>query len=137
MKNPERKSFADIQEFRDYARDAAGLVYYHVFRGAPDPRMIDALAGRGPDEALVLLDLDEDRGFLAGTDVTVDITPERVFITMKMAERPGLGAWAKGTSVDFVADPDDVAALVAGARRFAFPPNRAATMGREGAGATA
>ena len=89
MKTPERRSFADIQEFRDYARNAARLVYYHVFRGTPDPKMIGALAGCGPEEALVLLDLDEDRGFLTGTDVTVDITHEGGFVTLKMRT-----AWA-------------------------------------------
>jgi hypothetical protein len=124
MKSIERRSFANLQEFREYAWNAARLVYYYVFDGTPNQRIIDSLAGCGPDEALVLLDVAEDRGLLRQTDVTVDITPDREFVTRKMAEYPGLGAWAKGTSVRFVTDPSDVPSLVEYSRRFALPSQK-------------
>lgn len=121
MKSIERKSFADLREFREYAWNTARLVYYHVFDRVPDRLVIESLAGCGPDEALVLLDVAEDRGFLTQTDVTVDITPDREFITRKMADRPGLGSWAKGTPVRFVTDLSDIPDLIEYSRRFALP----------------
>ncbi len=62
MKSIERRSFADLQEFREYAWNAARLVYYYVFDGTPDQRIIDSLAGCGPDEALVLIAIVKKRG---------------------------------------------------------------------------
>jgi len=124
MKSIERASFATMREFCEYAWKAGRLVYYYVFNGTPDQRMIDALAACGPDEALVLLDVAEDRGFLKQTNVTVDITPDHEFITRKMAERPGLGGWAKGAFLEFVTDPADVPRLIEYSRCFAFPPQK-------------
>jgi len=128
MKRAERMSFADLREFRDYARDYARLVYYYIYRGTPDPSMIEALTGCVDDEALILLDIEEDRGFLASTDATVEITPDRDFIAKKMADRPGLGAWFKGTSLDFATLPDEVKGLIEYARRFALPADHAAML---------
>ena len=124
MKSIERVSFANIQEFRDYASKASRLVYYYVFNFTPDQRMIDPLSACGQDEALLLLDITQDRGLLRQTDVTVDITPDREFVTRKMSEHPGLGAWAKGTFVDFVTDPSDIPSLIEYSRRFALPSSK-------------
>ena len=124
MKSIERKSFADLREFREYAWNTARLVYYHVFNEVPDRRVVESLVGCGPDEALVLLDTAEDRGFLARTDVTVDVTPDREFITEKMADRLGLGAWAKGTPVRFVTDLSGIPDLIEYSRRFALPSRK-------------
>jgi hypothetical protein len=122
MKSIERASFASVMEFCEYAWKAGRLAYYHVFDGMPDQHMIDALADCGPDEALVLLDVSEDRGLLKQTNVTVDIMSDHEFVTRKMAERPGLGGWAKGAFLEFVTDPSDVPRLIEYSRRVAFPP---------------
>jgi hypothetical protein len=133
MKSRQRQSFADFRGFREFACHAATLVYYHVFYRDLDADLIASLLESDcePDEALILLDIAEDRGFLKQTDVTVDITPDRVFVTRKMAERPGLGAWAKGTFVGFVTKPCDVPDFVEHSRRFAFPPKNSGGSGKK------
>lgn len=120
MRSTERKSFVDLREFCEYAWKTAPLVYYHVFNRIPDRRVIESLANCGPDESLVLLDIANDRGLLARTDVTVDITPDGEFLTRKMADHHGLGAWARGTSVGFVTEPSDIPGLIEDSRRFAL-----------------
>lgn len=124
MKNIERKSFTNWKEFIAYAWKAAPLVYYYVFNGTPDQRMLDALGDLGPDEALILLDVTEDQGLLRDTKVAVDISPEHEFITRSMGERSGLGAWARGALLDFATEPSEVGPLIEYSRKFAFPPKK-------------
>ena len=108
MKSIERASFLNEAEFREYAGKTA-LMYFHVFSGSPDQGMMDALSECGPEEALVLLDVEEDRGFLkeAGLD-----------------KRCGLGAWTKSAFIDFTDTVEGVLDVVRNGRRFAFPPVR-------------
>jgi hypothetical protein len=120
MKSVEQRSFSDSDQFREYAM-IAPLLYFHVFEGKPDQRFLDALSGCGDDEALLLLDVAEDQGFLKKTRVTTEITPERRFISKALCELRGLWAWGKGTVIDSVSEPADVGRVIESAHRFAFP----------------
>jgi hypothetical protein len=68
---------------------------------------------------VLLMDVAEDRGFLTGTPITVDITQNRQFISRPLAECRGVGAWAKGTLFGFEPDEKEMEAFVAKARAFA------------------
>ncbi len=86
--------------------------------------MLDALGQAEPEAFLLLLDTAEDLGFLANTEVTLDITPQRFFVTETLARRRGLGSWARGAFLDFADEPGKVPALVAYGRNFVSDPEK-------------
>ena len=121
MKTLERKSFQDEAAFRLFA-SRVPLLYFHVFETTPNEQVLLALQSCGEGEKVILLDITEDSGFLAQTQVTVEITQVHQFISKPLSQVCGVGAWAKGTLVDFVQDTNGIPELMHKARRFAIPP---------------
>ena len=121
MNNVGRGAFANIQEFREFSRTPGELVYYHICRASSDRALLEALAESDADVSVILLDIEEDRSFLANTDKTIDITADGVFPCRKLDDCPGLGSWFRGIPLDSVTLPREVPGLVAHARRFSTP----------------
>jgi len=86
--------------------------------------MLDALGNCGDDEALLLLNVAEDQGFLRQTQVTTEITQDHRFISKPLCDLGGLWAWAKGTLIDFCEDHFGVERVIQNGRRFALAPER-------------
>ncbi|MBL8797844.1 MAG: hypothetical protein JNM56_28360 [Planctomycetia bacterium] len=124
MKAIEQRAFRDMDEFREFAARFP-VLYFHVFEGSPDDQTIAAFKKCGDDEALVLLDVADDLGFLDQTQVTVEVTRDHQFVSKPLRLLRGVGAWAKGTLVDFAQDTAGIAGMIQLAQRFSFlPPKR-------------
>jgi len=122
MKTVEKRAFVNDREFREYCR-IAKVVYFYIYESVPDETTLTTLDNTaGPDEAVVLLDVSTDRGFLHNTTRTVEIlrNPLR-FVSKPFAETPGVGAWVHGTMVGFAETEAQLAALIRESRRVAFP----------------
>lgn len=121
MKTINRKSFGNLAEFREFAKRFP-VVYFHVFEGTPSLDVLEGFRCCREDEELICLDVAEDRGFLAETKVTVEISKDHQFVSKPLAEVRGFGAWVKGNLVDIHQDVNCIPDLLQRARRFGFPP---------------
>ena len=100
----DRQAFADFEGFRVYTQ-AYRLVFFHVFTGQPDPQVYDALSTWSPHEALLLLEVNEDQGFLRQTLIAAELTKGKNAASRPLVELRGLGAWADRAIVGFTEDP--------------------------------
>lgn len=113
-------SLKSFDDFKTLLGDAT-LVFFHVFEREPESSVLKHFEAPSHDELLLLLDVKADEGFLAHTPVTVEVTDApRQFLSKPLIQLRGLGAWAKGTLVDFETHPDRLQDLIRKARLFAF-----------------
>ena len=120
MTNIQSASFTSLDDFKTVLGDAR-LIFFHVFAGEPEVSILRLFEASSQDELLLLLDVEQDRGFLKGTPVTVEITDApRQFLSKPLNELRGFGAWAKGTLIDFEVDSNRYSDLIKKAREFAF-----------------
>ena len=101
----QQQSFACFEEFRECAKQVR-LLFFHVYTGQPDPLVFEALSTWSPNEALLLMDVDEDRGFLRNTIAPSSITKDKTAPSRPLIELRGLGAWADRSIVGFTEIPD-------------------------------
>lgn len=116
----ESKAFRNLDEFRSYA-SGFRLLCFHVFRGVPDDAMMKSLPPLEDGEQFILLNANEDQGFLTTTPVTVEITSDRHFLSRPLLELTGIGTWGKGTLYGFSSDHNYINEMVEKARKFATP----------------
>ncbi|MFO0968584.1 MAG: hypothetical protein U0793_23760 [Gemmataceae bacterium] len=112
-------SLGSLDELKEQAKSAK-IVYFHVFDSAPDSLITELLASTRPDEHLLLLDVNADRGFLSNTPITLYITSDRQFISKPLVQLRGLGAWARGVLVGFETRPDQWREFIKKCRAFVF-----------------
>lgn len=113
-------SFKSFDDFKSVLGDAR-LIFFHVFEGEPESSILQHFEAPSQGELLLLFDVERDEGFLARTPVTVEITDApRRFLSKPLIQLRGLGAWAKGTLVDFELHSDRYPELIRKARLFAF-----------------
>jgi hypothetical protein len=116
-------SFKNTESFRKYACQSP-ILYFHIFRKTPNESLLSVLQP-SEMERVILLDVEEDLGFLTGEHVTIDVTSDHKFVSKPLSQTSGLGAWAKGVLVDYVDAACLIPDLIKKSRRFAFPPTRA------------
>jgi hypothetical protein len=122
MTNAARTSFASLEEFKE-SLVKGELLFFHVFERVPSAWVLNTLADGREGERLLLLDVNEDRGFLAATPITVEIRPDGSMPTRPLIELRGLGAWGRGTLYGFEQDAARISEFVVKARKFARPSN--------------
>jgi hypothetical protein len=113
----ERRSFESETEFREFCR-AAGMVYFYIYAATPNPAVVEALVREtGPGETILLLNADDDRGFLRGT---TELVRENGKLRAKpLIEMRGVGSWANGTVGGYYDSEAEVPNVVANARKRA------------------
>ncbi len=119
VKRIDQQAFRNKVEFLKYSM-VAPVVYFHIFEGQPDSEILRALDECSDDEALVLLDVLDDQGFLRDTTRTVEISTDHQFVGKPLLEHRGIGAWAKGTLVAWADTAEDMGDLLAAVQRFVF-----------------
>jgi hypothetical protein len=103
------------------------LIFYHIFDTEPDQKLVRFFESSSYDEILLLFNIKKDKGFLAKTQITVEITPPpREFISRPLIELLGLGSWAKGTPYGSESDETKYLDLINESRTFAFGPSYSA-----------
>lgn len=120
MKALERKAFSTFVEFRTYAQ-MFRVLFFHVFSGQPDKRVLDEFSTYNAHEALLLFDVGDDLGFLQDNLISIDLTRDGKPVSKPLIEMRGLGAWAKGKVVCATEDPEFFDDVVRTTRRFTFP----------------
>lgn len=120
MTHVQTASFTSLDDFKTVL-GTARLIFFHVYEGEPAVSILRHFEASSQDELLLMLDVEQDKGFLNGTPVTTEITETpRQFVAKPLNELKGLGAWAKGTLVDFEVDSNRYSDLIQRARAFAF-----------------
>jgi hypothetical protein len=89
----------------EFAAFAVGIVYFHVFHGAPDNAMCYAvLRDLSKSESLIGIDADESAGFLRQLQ--------------SVSEPPFVGSFGSGALIDFADSVEGVPAMMANSRRL-------------------
>jgi hypothetical protein len=126
MKKMETRSFADQTEFCEYCRPKK-IVYFYIFQGVPQPQIVEVLVREsGPDESILLLRAEDDRGFLK--DQSELIRENGQLTTRRWIDAQGVRSWSHGMLGGTYEDGEDLAPLFRNARKCAkiFPAPRTA-----------
>ncbi|MCA9032935.1 MAG: hypothetical protein KDA66_19105, partial [Planctomycetaceae bacterium] len=83
-------AFTSLDDFKAVLGDAQ-LIFFHVFQNEPEVSLLRLFEASSKNELILLLDVEQDRGFLKGTPVTVEITnAPRQFLSKPLIELRGL-----------------------------------------------
>lgn len=119
MNKIESRSFSSESEFNGYCQDTP-IVYYYIFDGNPDQSLVGAFSDVGADEILVLLNVGDDKGFLAGTRMTSEILRDPIrFVSKPLSEFRGVGSRARGVPIGFANTLTEIPKLIRDSRRYA------------------